>query len=99
MSALGVDARTAATGGRRGLDYLLGEQLDDELLLHRSGDLAGHSGLARGPLVVVGELLLEHAVVAAGLLLLTQLHAVFGLARAPAAVVAGRVVAPLDPAL
>ena len=56
-------------------------------------------GLARGLVVVVAELLLEHAVVAARLLLLAQLDAVLGLARAAAAVVARRVGAALDAAL
>src|SRR6185295_11257117 len=45
--------------------------------------------------VVVAELLLQHAVVAAGLLLLAQLQPVLRLARAPATVVARRVVPAL----
>src|SRR3954467_13996500 len=61
--------------------------------------LAGDAGLAGGPLVVVAELLLEHAVVAPRLLLLAQLDAVLGLLLPAAAVVAGRVRAPLDAAL
>src|SRR3954467_5435433 len=61
--------------------------------------LAGDTGLAGGALVVMAELLLEHAVVALGLLLLAQLHAILGLLLAPAAVVSGRVRAPLDAAL
>src|SRR5829696_3157516 len=61
--------------------------------------LTGHAGLAARLLVVVAELLLQHAVVAARLLLLAQLQAVFGLARATAPVVAGRIRAPLDAAL
>src|SRR3954447_14483969 len=61
--------------------------------------LAGDSGLAARLLVVVGELPLEHAVVAPRLLLLAQLQAVLGLLLAPAAVIAGRVRAPLDAAL
>src|SRR3954451_17843170 len=61
--------------------------------------LAGDAGLAGGPLVVVAELLLEHAVVAPRLLLLAQLHAVLGLLLPSAAVVARRVRAPLDAAL
>ena len=56
-------------------------------------------GLARGLLVVAAELLLEHAVVAARLLLLAQLHAVLALFQAPAAVLARRVGAALDAAL
>src|SRR4051794_20322157 len=61
--------------------------------------LARDALLARGLLVVVAELLLEDAVVAARLLLLPQLDAVLGLLLAPAAVVAGRVRAALDAAL
>src|SRR3954465_3631045 len=61
--------------------------------------LAGDAGLAGGPLVVVAELLLEHAVVAPRLLLLAQLDAVLGLLLPAAAVVAGRVGAALDAAL
>src|SRR4051794_8377293 len=61
--------------------------------------LARDPGLARGTLVVVAELLLEHAVVAPRLLLLTQLHPVLGLLLAPAAVIARRVRAALDAAL
>ena len=56
-------------------------------------------GLAAGLVVVDAELLLEHAVVAAGLLLLAQLHAVLALLLAAAPVLAGRVGAPLDAAL
>src|SRR3954452_1816076 len=61
--------------------------------------LAGDAGLAARLLVVVGELLLQDAVVAAGLLLLTQLEAVLGLLLPAAAVVAGRVGPALDAAL
>src|SRR5215208_7274175 len=61
--------------------------------------LARDAGLARGLGVVGAELLLQHAVVPAGLLLLTQLHAVLGLLLPPAAVLAGRVGAALDAAL
>src|SRR3954469_14397286 len=61
--------------------------------------LAGDPGLPRRLLVVVAELLLEHPVVALGLLLLAKLNAVLGLLLAPAAVVARRVRAPLDAAL
>jgi hypothetical protein len=53
--------------------------------------LAGDPGLARRLRVVRAELLLQHAVVAAGLLLLTQLHAVLGLLLAAAAVLARRI--------
>src|SRR3954447_20399561 len=61
--------------------------------------LAGDALLAGSLLVVVAELLLEDAVVAARLLLLPQLHAVLGLLLAPAAMIAGRVGAALDAAL
>src|SRR5215217_4126319 len=61
--------------------------------------LAGHAGLAAGLGVVVAELLLEHAVVPARLLLLTQLDAVLRLPRTAAAVIARRVLTPLDAAL
>src|SRR4051812_11664360 len=61
--------------------------------------LAGHAALPRRLGVVVAELLLEHAVVAAGLLLLAQLKSVLRVARATTAVVARRIVPPLDRAL
>src|SRR3954451_8569356 len=61
--------------------------------------LARDAGLPRSLRVVRAELLLEDAVVAAGLLLLAQLDAVLGLLLAPAAVIAGRVGAALDAAL
>ena len=56
-------------------------------------------GWRDGLVVVAAELLLEHAVVAARLLLLAQLEAVLALLQAPAAVLARRVGAPLDAAL
>ena len=61
--------------------------------------LAGDARLRRRSLVVVAELLLEHAVVPPRLLLLAKLHAVLGLLLAPTAVLARRVVATLDAAL
>src|SRR5215208_5949183 len=61
--------------------------------------LAGYAGLAARLVVVVAELLLEHAVIAARLLLLAQLDAVLRLARAAAAVVTRRVRPALDAAL
>src|SRR5262245_37819734 len=61
--------------------------------------LAGDAVLARGLVVVGAELLLQHLVVAARLLLLAQLKAVLGLAHAATAVLTGRVGATLDPAL
>src|SRR3978361_1157109 len=60
--------------------------------------LARDPRLARSLVVVNAELLLEHAVVAPGLLLLAQLDAVLGLLLAPATVVARRVRAALDAA-
>src|SRR5919197_541432 len=67
------------------------ELVVEAALEQREQVLAGDPGLARGLLVVVAELLLEHAVVAACLLLLAQLHAGLGLLLAPAAVVSRRV--------
>jgi hypothetical protein len=55
--------------------------------------------LPRGLLVIGAELLLEHSVVAAHLLLLAQLDEVLGLLDAPAAVLTWRVAAALDGAL
>jgi hypothetical protein len=61
--------------------------------------LAGHAVLA-GCLVVVGaELLLQHLVEAAGLLLLAQLLPVLGGAQATAAVISGWIGTALDAAL
>src|SRR4051794_21776249 len=75
------------------------EHVVEAALEEREQVLAGDAGLAGGPLVVVAELLLEPAVVPPRLLLLAQLHAVLGLLLPSAAVVAGRVRAPLDAAL
>src|SRR5213593_1307101 len=61
--------------------------------------LAGHTLLALGPVEVLPELALEHAVDALGLLLLAQLHAEGRELAAVEAVLAGRIVAPLDGAL
>src|SRR5215510_3568850 len=61
--------------------------------------LAGHALLALGPVEVLPELALEHAVDALGLLLLAQLHAEGGELAAVQAVLARRIVAPLDRAL
>ena len=61
--------------------------------------LAGHSRLAAGLVVVAPELLLEHAVVAARLLLLPQLKPVLGLPGPAATVLARRVGAALHAAL
>src|SRR5712692_6932481 len=61
--------------------------------------LAGHALLALGPVEVLPELALEHAVDALGLLLLAELHAEGGELAAVEAVLPGRVVAALDGAL
>src|SRR3954452_5622511 len=61
--------------------------------------LAGDALLAGGLVVVGAELLLQHLVVAARLLLLAQLQPVLGLAHTTAAMLARRVGATLDPAL
>src|SRR3954447_16964471 len=61
-------------------------------------DLTGDAGAPRRLLVVVAELLLEHAVVPLRLLLLAQLREVLGLLDPAAAVLAGRVRAALDAA-
>src|SRR3954464_915031 len=61
--------------------------------------LTRHARLAARLVVVGAELLLEHAVVAARLLLLAKLQPVLGLLRAAASVLARRVRAPLDAAL
>src|SRR5918998_3390525 len=70
-------------------------------LEHPQQDLAGDALLAHGLGVEVAELLLHEAVDAAGLLLLPQLDQVLGVlaAQLGAAVVTGRVGAPLDRAL
>src|SRR6478735_1163516 len=83
----------------RGREAQAHEDVVQARLQHLKEVLAGDAGLTGGLLVVMAELLLEHAVVAARLLLLTQLHAVLRLLLAPAAVVAGRVRATLDAAL
>ena len=54
---------------------------------------------ALGHVEVAAELRLEHAVHALHLLLLAQLDGVLGELAAPLAVLAGRIVAPLDGAL
>src|SRR4051812_21576534 len=75
------------------------EHVVEAALEHAQQVLARDAGLARSLGVVGPELRLEHAVVAAGLLLLTQLPPVPRLLLAPAAVLAGRVGAALDAAL
>src|SRR4051812_10874967 len=88
-------ARLAARGREAEAD----EDVVEAGLEQHEQVLARDPGLARGTLVVVAELLLEHAVVAPRLLLLTQLHPVLGLLLAPAAVIARWVRAALDAAL
>src|SRR5262249_9827351 len=61
--------------------------------------LTGHALLPGGLFVVGPELLLEHLVVAASLLLLSQLDPVLGLPHPAPPVLAGRVGAALDAAL
>src|SRR3989338_3755758 len=61
--------------------------------------LAGDPLLGLGPLEILAELALEHAVDPLRLLLLAQLHAERRQLAAAEAVLAGRVVAPLDRAL
>src|ERR1044072_2260021 len=75
------------------------EHVVEAALEHAQQVLAGDARLAAGLLVVGAELTLEHAVVAARLLLLAQLDAVLALSLTPAAVVARRVGAALDAAL
>src|SRR3954465_7227758 len=75
------------------------EHVVEAALEERQQVLAGDAGLPGRLLVVVAELLLEHAVVASRLLLLAKLHAVLRLLLPPATVVARRVRAPLDAAL
>src|SRR3954451_17739484 len=65
-------------------------------LQQREQVLARDAGLARSLVVVGAELLLEHPVVAAGLLLLAQLDAVLGLLLAAAGVLARRGGATFD---
>src|SRR3954447_19756351 len=104
VHAAAVDRPVPVTDELAGLAPGGGEAEADEHVVqagleHPQQVLARDAGLARGLVVVVAELLLEHAVVPAGLLLLAQLQAVLALLHAPAAVLAGRVVAPLDAAL
>ena len=71
----------------------------EALLEHDQQVLAGDARLARGLGVHVAELLLEHAVDAAGLLLLTQLEQVLAVTDATAPVLTRRVRLALDRAL
>src|SRR3954463_5456086 len=88
-------ARLAARGGEaQAHEHVVEAALEDAQQV-----LARDAGLPRGLGVVGAELRLQHAVVAAGLLLLPQLYAVLRLLLTPAAVLAGRVRAALDAAL
>src|SRR5215207_10857037 len=78
------------------------EAIDDVVetrLEHPQELLARDSRALRRLVVVVAELLLENAVVATCLLLLTQLKKVLRLLDAPAPVLSRRIAAPLDRAL
>ena len=78
------------------------EAVDDVVeppLEHAQELLARDAGALGGLRVVGAELLLEQAVVAARLLLLTQLEQVLGLLDAAASVLARRIAAALDRAL
>ena len=88
-------SRLAPRGGEAEAD----EDVVEPALEQPQQVLAGDALLARGLLVVAGELALEHAVEAARLLLLAQLVAVLRGAHAAAAVLARRVGAALDAAL
>src|ERR671916_1872062 len=75
------------------------EHVVEPALEHAQQVLAGDAGLAARAVVVVAELLLEHAVVAPRLLLLAQLEAILRLLLASAPVLPGRIGAALDAAL
>src|SRR3954452_8398550 len=93
-----VPDQLARLAARRG-ETETHEHVVEAALEHAQQVLAGDARLTAGLLVVGAELTLEHAVVAARLLLLTQLDAVLALSLAPAAVVARRIRAALDAAL
>src|SRR3954451_4498752 len=104
VDAASVDGPVAVADELAGLPARGGEAEAHEHVVEAALEdaqqvLAGDALLTGSLLVVVAELLLEDAVVAARLLLLPQLHAVLGLLLAPAAVIAGRVGAALDAAL
>src|ERR1700722_6222002 len=99
-----VDRPVAVQDQLAGLAPRGGEAEPDEHVVeakleHPEQVLARHPGLARGLGVVDPELALEHAVIALGLLLLTQLNAVLALLLTAAAMIARRVRASLDAAL
>src|SRR3954466_7088729 len=88
-------ARHVAGLGEAGpVDHVVQPRLQD-----LEQDLTGLAGLAVGLFVVTAELLLEHAVDAAGLLLLTKLEQVLAVLGAATAVLARRVGPDLDRAL
>src|SRR5664279_264769 len=100
--AVDVEVAVADELARLGARGCEAEAVDDVVeprLEHSEQVLARDARLAAGLVVVVGELLLEHAVVALGLLLLAQLQQVLALLDAAAPVLARRVGAALDAAL
>ena len=88
-----------AGGGARGREAQAVDDVVEPQLERPQQGLAGHAGVARRLDEVVAELLLEHAVDAADLLLLAQLQAVVADLAAADAVLAGRRRAPLERAL
>src|SRR5215218_8566604 len=95
---MAVPDELARLAARRG-EAEAHEHVVEAALEHAQQVLAGDPGLTAGLLIVRAELALEHAVVAARLLLLAELDAVLALSLTPAAVVSGRVRATLDAAL
>src|SRR4051794_39268492 len=85
-----------AAGGREAQAH---EHVVEPALQQPKQVLAGHARLTGSLVVVAAELLLQHLVVAARLLLLAQLLPVLGLAHASAAVLSRRIGAALDSAL
>src|SRR5438270_7868709 len=83
----------------RGREAEAHEHVVQAALQQREQVLTSDARLARSLDVVAVELLLQHAVIAARLLLLAQLHAILALFHAPASVLARRVGPPLDAAL
>src|SRR5450631_4438085 len=83
----------------RGREAQTHEHVVQPALEQREQVLAGDTRLPRCLFVVAVELLLQHSVVTACLLLLAQLHAVLALFHAPTSVLTRRVGAALHPAL
>src|SRR6476659_8585324 len=84
---------------RLGAGSCKAEPVDDVVearLEHSEQVLARDARFAARLVVVIRELLLEHAVIALGLLLLAQLEQVLALLDAAAAVLAGRIRAAFD---